>query len=293
MTDQHALHRSLTSHFKVPKKPAPKSSTQFRPSMHQRLGPPVGQEGSNQSFQNGQQNKSWNSKFFSNVCITWGPLPRNPSRRTRGGGGAKKTAGPSKGARQWRSVGGGLPCCFCPALVKPARRVQIIKNPAVGYPVEVGMPLASLDKDAYLFSNQEQETRSTEDCGQPAGEGGHRASSQEPLSGLLQQAVSCSKEDRRSLSCDRPVHAEQTSGDSLFADGNGPDSQGCSPLGQMDDIYIDMMYALLKNIMFYNSFIFPFFLQIISCKILYFSKIFPVKIPVFSQRSGRTPAVVP
>ena len=58
MRDQHALHRSLTSHFKVPKKPAPKSSTQFRPPMHQRLGPPVGQEGSNQSFQNGQQNKS-------------------------------------------------------------------------------------------------------------------------------------------------------------------------------------------------------------------------------------------
>ena len=46
MRDQHALHRGLTSHFKVPKKPPPKSSTQSRPSVHQRLGPPVGQEGS-------------------------------------------------------------------------------------------------------------------------------------------------------------------------------------------------------------------------------------------------------
>ena len=150
------------------------------------------------------------------------------------GGGAKKMAGPSKGPRQRRTVGGGSPSCFCPAMAKPARRVQIIKNPAVGYPavgypVEVGMPLASFDKDAHSFSNQEQETRSTEGCGQPVEEGGHRASSQEPLPGLLQQVVSCSKEDRK--------YAEQTSGDSLFADGNGPDSQGCSRFGQMDGIY--------------------------------------------------------
>ena len=43
------------------------------------------------------------------------------------------------------------------------------------------------------------------------------------------------------------------------------------------------------GLLFYNSFIFPFFVQIISCKILYFAEIFPVKVPVFSQRPGRTP----
>ena len=104
MTDQHALHRGLTSHFKVPKKPVWKSSTQFRSSVHQRLGPPVDQEGSNQSFWNKQQNKSQNSNLVSTACIKGGPLPRNPSRRMKGG--AKKMAGPSKGAGQWRSVGG-------------------------------------------------------------------------------------------------------------------------------------------------------------------------------------------
>ena len=41
MRDQHALHRGITSHFQVPKKPAPKSSAQSRPSVHQMLGPPV------------------------------------------------------------------------------------------------------------------------------------------------------------------------------------------------------------------------------------------------------------
>ena len=45
------------------------------------------------------------------------------------------------------------------------------------------------------------------------------------------------------------------------------------------------------GLLFYNSFIFPFFLQIISCKILYFAEIFPVKVPVFSQRPGRTPVL--
>ena len=119
-------------------------------------------------------------------------------------------------------------------MAKPARRVQIAKNPAVRCPVEGSS--ASFDKDTHSSSNQEQETTSTEGRGHPAGEGGHRASSQEPLPGLLQQAVSCSKEDQRSLSCDRPVHAEQTS-DSPFADRNGPDSQGCSPSGRMDGIY--------------------------------------------------------
>ena len=132
---------------KIPRKPAPKSSTQFRPSVHQRLGPPVGQKESNQSFRNGQQNKSRNCNFFSNAHITVGPLSRNLSRRTRGG--------PSKGARQWRSFGGGSPSCFCLAMAKPARWVQIVKNPAVGCPVEVGMSSASFDKDAHSFSKKQ------------------------------------------------------------------------------------------------------------------------------------------
>ena len=131
---QLCVHRGLTSHFKVPKKPAPKSSMQFRPPVHQRP--------------KGQQNKSQNSNLFSNARIAGGPLPRNPSRRTKGGG-AKKMAGPFKGAQQWRSVGGGSPSCCCPAMAKPARWVQINKDHVVGCPVEVGISSASFDKDAH------------------------------------------------------------------------------------------------------------------------------------------------
>ena len=53
-------------------------------------------------------------------------------------------------------VGACLPV-FYPAMAKPARRVQIAKNPVVRYPVEVSS--ASFDKDTHSFSNQEQETQ--------------------------------------------------------------------------------------------------------------------------------------
>ena len=91
-------------------------------------------------------------------------------------------------------------------------------------------------KDAHSLYNQKQETRSKEGCRQPAGEGGHRARPQQPLPVLLQQAVSCSQEDQRSSSCDRPVHSDPTSSDPPFPDGDGADSQGCSPSGWMDGV---------------------------------------------------------
>ena len=100
----------------------------------------------------------------------------------------------------------------------------------------MGMSSASFDKDAHSVLYKEQEAKSTEGHGQPAGEGNHRASPQELLARLLQQAVSCSKEDQRSSSCDRPVHDEQTSSHSPFPDGDVPDSQGCSPSGRMDSV---------------------------------------------------------
>ena len=53
--------------------------------------------------------------------------------------------------------------------------------------------------------------RATEDHRQPAEEWGLRASPQELLPGLLQQAVSCSLENWISSSCYRSVHSEQAS----------------------------------------------------------------------------------
>ena len=55
MREQRSLHRGLTKHFKVPKKPAPKAAGTSRLSVPQRLGPPCSQlEEGRQSFWNGQ-----------------------------------------------------------------------------------------------------------------------------------------------------------------------------------------------------------------------------------------------
>ena len=61
-------------------------------------------------------------------------------------------------------------------------------------PIGVGL-ITSSNKDARAISDQEQDRRSTEDHGQPAEEGSHRACRQEPLPGLLQYALFWSKED--------------------------------------------------------------------------------------------------
>ena len=220
LRDQHALHRGLTSHFKVPKKPTPKSSTQFRRSVHQRLGPAVGQEGTNLSFWRGQQNKSRSSSFFT---------PQEPQEVSRGT--------QAEGQR----------------LFHPRRRLDHIRVPDnEDTLVGARLVLPSIGKTCWASADR-QESCGRVSCwsgnvisllwqGRPFSSlqgtrnkiyrrpwtacwrrGGHRASPQEPLPRLLQQTVSCSKEDRRSTSCDRPVHIEQTSHHSPFPDGDGPD----------------------------------------------------------------------
>ena len=96
-------------------------------------------------------------------------------------------------------------------MADPVRRVQIAKDSALGHPVTVGITPAPSYKDAHTVSNQEQETRSTEGHRQSAGGGGPTAHLLEPLPGLLQQAISCSQEDWRFTSGDRPFHSEQAS----------------------------------------------------------------------------------
>ena len=95
MMDQHALHWGMTSHFKIPKKPAPKTASQFKSSMHQRLGPPV-----TQSFQKGQQQKNKGGFFSGNSSTTGGNSKSVQSWRGRFNTANKKKAGASSGTRQ-------------------------------------------------------------------------------------------------------------------------------------------------------------------------------------------------
>ena len=88
---EHTLHQGLSSHFKVPTKPAPKSAVK-RTSVHQRLGPSV--ETPRQPFRGGEQRDSSSAA----------PAGRGSGSgsRKRGSRGAKpgKPAGTGSAARK-------------------------------------------------------------------------------------------------------------------------------------------------------------------------------------------------
>ena len=98
MRDRHALHWGMTSHFKIPKKPAPKTASQSKSSVHQHLGPPVSQ--GTQSFWKGQQQKNKGGFFSGNSSTTGGNSKSVQSRRGCFHTANKKKAGLSGGTRQ-------------------------------------------------------------------------------------------------------------------------------------------------------------------------------------------------
>ena len=231
MHDQHALHRGLTSHFKIPKKTAPEAVSKTKASLHQRMGPPVGQGGSQQSFRTGQQNKS-RGNIFSAAATTGNNDKHDPIRRAKFV--FKKKAGSSAGSRQWRSVGGGSPDWFAlqwQTLLGECRLSKILRSGVILH-WESHQPPITRTPIPFPTRNKKQEG-----CGQSTGEGGHKARPQEPLPGLLQQAVSYSQENRGFTFSYKPVHSEQTSGGSTLSDGNGSVSQSIHPSSRVDSVY--------------------------------------------------------
>ena len=72
----------------------------------------------------------------------------------------------------------------------------------------------------HQFPDQEQPTRPSASCRCLADEGSHRASHQREVPGFLQSVVSGTQEDRRSVTCDRPVHSQPPHGSSTLQDGD-------------------------------------------------------------------------
>ena len=158
--DQHALHRGMTSHFKIPKKPAPKTASQSKSSVHQRLGPPVTQ--GTQSFMKGQQQKNKGGFFSGNSSTAGGNSKSVLSRWGRFNTANKKKAGSSGGTRQWSQVGGGSSSWFCRPLAKPVGRVQIHPESAVGSSLTVVGSTSPTHKNSHQFSHEKQKTGSSE-----------------------------------------------------------------------------------------------------------------------------------
>ena len=82
---EHSLHQGLTSHFKVPSKPAPKTSVKTS-SVHSRLGPVPSTSRQSQPFRGGEQR---GTSSAAPARTTGGPGGR---RRGQRGAGNKKPA---------------------------------------------------------------------------------------------------------------------------------------------------------------------------------------------------------
>ena len=101
-----------------------KAAQDFRLSVHQRLGPPVNQEGK-QSFRNGRQNWNFVSNRNSQAGVSsardpnrWGEKPFTPEK-----------AGPPKGSScQWRDTGRGSPSRVYHCLLGECRSSRILRS---------------------------------------------------------------------------------------------------------------------------------------------------------------------
>ena len=79
---------------------------------------------------------------------------------------------------------------------------------------------------------------------QPAEEGAHRACSQGPLPGHLQQAISCSKKDGRSTSCNRCVHSQPISGGAAQSIKVAIQARECAVSIDIKDAYLHVPMCL-------------------------------------------------
>ena len=91
--------------------------------------------------------------------------------------------------------------------------------------VEDGVGIAfqqrpQLSHQSISFRTRNSPTRPSASRRCLADEGSHRASHQREVPGFLQSVVSGSQEDRRSATCDRPVHSQPPHGSSTLQDGD-------------------------------------------------------------------------
>ena len=187
-------------------------------------------------FRKGQQQKNKGGFLSGNSSTAGGNSKSVQSQRGRFNTASKKEAGSSGGTRLWRHVGGARLAGFCQPLAKPVGRVQIRPDSAVGNSFTMVGSTSSTHKNSHQFSHKKQKTGSSEGSRFSAAERGCWTRPQQSLLGVLQQSVSCAKENERSSSSNRSVHSEQVLGGTSFPDGNGSDSLGGHPPPRMDSI---------------------------------------------------------
>ena len=131
---------------------------------------------------------------------------------------------------------GGSPSRLCPALAESAGQLpgHWHRRGRGGHCIPA---TTSAHPSKHQFPDQEQPTRPSASRRCLVDEGGHRTCHQREVPGFLQSVVSGNQEDRRSATCDRPVHSQPSHGGSTLQDGDArvrPISHQKSGVGGVD-----------------------------------------------------------
>ena len=125
----------------------------------------------------------------------------------------------STAKKRWRVPGGGSPSRLCPALAESAGQLPGHRH-SRGRGGHCIPATTSARPSKHQFPDQEQPTRPSAGRRCLVDEGSHRTCHQREVPGFLQSVVSGTQEDRRSATCDRPVHSQPSHGGSTLQDGD-------------------------------------------------------------------------
>ena len=168
------------------------------------------------------------------------PFPAGAGRaRPRPFQGSKKSGKSSSASaakKRWRVPGGGSPSRLCPTLAESAGQLPGHRHRR-GRGGHCIPATTSAHPSKHQFPDQEQPTRPSASRRCLADVGSHRTCHQREVPGFLQLVVSGTQEDRRSATCDRPVHSQPSHGGSTLQDGDArvrPISHQKSGVGGVD-----------------------------------------------------------
>ena len=188
---------------KTSKKVTSSKKTAPRPSVSDRLGSPTSTP----------QSTVTQEPPFQVDAGRAGPRPFQGSKKSGKASSATSTR------QRWRVPGGGSPGRLRPALAESAGQLPVHRHRR-GWGGHCIPATTSAHPSKHQFLDQEQPTGSSASRRCLADEGSHRASHQCEVPGILQSVVSGSQEDRRSTTCNRPVHSQPPHGGTALQDGD-------------------------------------------------------------------------
>ena len=141
--------------------------------------------------------------------------PRPFQERKKSG----KASSSTSTRQRWRVPGGGSPGRLCPALAESAGQLPGHRH-RQGWGGHCIPATTSAHPSKHQFLDQEQPSGSSASRQCLADEGSHRAGHQRDVPRILHSVVPGTQEDRRSGTCNRPIHSQPPHGSSTLQDGD-------------------------------------------------------------------------